>query len=228
MRKSARNPISVEIDERQIRRALSPFGVSVNDDQLRKIREYLGLLLQWNRAMGLTTVTEPMEIARRHFGESMFAANLVHVEIPVENCRLADVGTGAGFPGLALKVALPDIQAVLIESNRKKCAFLAEVARRLEFEGVEILAERFEEIRPERITANVITARALGDFGRLLKWAEQALTPKGSLLLWLGAEDATRIAKEGRWSWQPPVHIPDSQRRYILVGRPLAGHPESD
>ena len=241
VRNSPRNSAQAEVADAQIRDALSPFAVSVNDDQLRKIRDYLLLLQQWNRAMNLTTVSEPVEIVRRHFGESMFAAKLFAGKMSaakpstakmlpvetVENCRLADVGTGAGLPGLALKIALPEIQVVLIESNKKKCAFLAEVVRKLEIEGVEILGARFEETRPEQIAANVVTARALGDFVRFLKWTERVLTSGARLFLWVGAEDATRIAKETSWNWEPAVHIPDSQRRYLLVGRPSAGRPEN-
>jgi len=215
---SPKSPAS-DLTEEQIREALAPFGVSVAENQVRKIHDYLLLLLQWNRAMSLTTVTEPAEMVRRHFGESMFAAKLLPVE-NVENCRLADVGTGAGFPGLALKIAIPHLELTLIESNKKKCAFLAEVVRKLGFERVEIIAERFEDIRPERISANAVTVRALGGSQRLLEWAEKALQPGSLLVLWLGSEDAVRIAGNSRWNWQPAIRIPDSQRRYLLVGTP--------
>jgi 16S rRNA (guanine527-N7)-methyltransferase len=147
----------------------------------------------------------------------MFAAR----SLPVENCRLADVGSGAGFPGLALKIACPDMNLVLIESNKKKCAFLSEVVRTLGLTGVEVLPERFEQIRPESVQANSITARALGEFKALLKWSAQALARRGHIMLWLGAEDTTRIAGDPSWLWQPAEKIPDSQRRFILVGRPM-------
>ena len=104
------------------------------------VREYVSLLLMWNQSISLTTVTDPDEIISRHFGESMFAAKL----ISVENCRLADVGTGAGFPGLPLKILSPTLDLVLIESNKKKYAFLSEVVRSLGLKSVEVLPERFE------------------------------------------------------------------------------------
>ncbi len=135
--------------------------------------------------------------------------------------ELADVGTGAGFPGLALKIFCPSIHLTLIESNKKKCAFLAEVVRALEFSGVEIHPERFEQIRPETVRANIIVSRAVGEFKQLLSWAAGALVRRGHIMIWVGAEDATRIASNSDWIWQPAVHIPDSQRRFILIGRPL-------
>src|SRR5579872_5897124 len=109
---------ATELSNAKIHEALSAFSVSVSDDQATQIRLYTAILLKWNRAISLTTVSDPLVVVRRHFGESMFAAMF----LPVEKCRLADVGTGAGFPGLALKIARPDILLMLIESNQKKCA----------------------------------------------------------------------------------------------------------
>jgi 16S rRNA (guanine527-N7)-methyltransferase len=211
----------IEIGSRQICETLSPFAISLDDDQIAKIREYMLILLRWNRSVSLTSITDPVEIAGRHFGESMYASRLLHVE----NCRLADVGTGAGFPGLALKIACPGIHLTLIESNKKKCAFLSEVVRSLGFTNVEIRAERFEQIRPEEVLATVITSRAVGDFKQLLRWSTNALVQRGHLVLWVGAEDSTRISNTSGWVWQPAVRIPDSQRRFILIGRPVDDPP---
>ena len=210
-------PPPIEIGTRQIRETLSPFAISLTEDQISKIREYTLLLLRWNRSVSLTSIRDPMEIVERHFGESMYACKL----LPVENCRLVDIGTGAGFPGLALKIASPGIHLTLIESNKKKCAFLSEVVRTLGFNDVEILPERFEEIRPETVLANIITCRAVGEFKQLLRWSAIALLRRGHLLLWVGAGDSTRIARTPAWTWQPAVHIPDSQRRFIVIGRPM-------
>jgi 16S rRNA (guanine527-N7)-methyltransferase len=210
-------PAHLEISDRQICEALSPFAIFPNEDQMAKIREYMLLLLKWNRSVSLTSITDPVEIAGRHFGESMYASKL----LPVENCRLADVGSGAGFPGLALKIACPSIHVTLIESNKKKCAFLSEVVRSLRLTNVEIHPERFEQIRPESVLANIITSRAVGEFKQLLRWSTNALVRRGHLMLWVGAEDSTRIARTPAWSWQPAARIPDSQRRYILIGRPI-------
>lgn len=209
----------IEISNRKICEALSLYDISPTEDQIAKIREYMILLLRWNRSLSLTSITDPVEIVGRHFGESMYASKL----LPVENCRLADVGTGAGFPGLALKIACPSLRLTLIESNKKKYAFLSEAVRILEFLDVEICAERFEEIRPETVQANIITSRAVGEFKQLLRWATSALLRRGHLILWVGAEDSTRLARTPGWTWQPAARIPDSQRRYILIGRPING-----
>jgi 16S rRNA (guanine527-N7)-methyltransferase len=212
MTKNISNPdISIE----KISEALIPFPIHLSVDQLSKVRQYVRLLLKWNRVMSLTTITDPIEIVSRHFGESMFGATI----IPVENCRLADVGTGAGFPGLALKIFRPKIQVKLIESNKKKIAFLSEVIRDLELTEVEILATRFEDMRPEELSADVVTARAVGGFSELLDWSGRALSSRGHVLLWVGGEDITMITNSKGWTWSPPVRIPESQRRFILVGQ---------
>jgi 16S rRNA (guanine527-N7)-methyltransferase len=206
-----------DISNLQISEALARFAIVPTEDQIVRIREYIALLLRWNHTISLTTITAPIEIVERHFGECMYASKL----LPVENCRLADVGTGAGFPGLALKIACPTIQLVLIESNKKKCAFLSEATRALGFSDVEIRCERFEEIRAETMCADIIACRAVGEFKQLLHWSKDALAHRGHVVLWVGAEDSTRTSRTPGWSWRPAEHIPDSQRRFILIGRPF-------
>src|SRR5262249_7978216 len=110
-----------------IRRAAAEFKVVVTDDQILQIQRYMALLLKWNDAMNLTAIHEPLEFLYRHFCESMFGATL----IPVGGGRLADVGSGGGFPGLPLKIARPELDVCLIDSNVKKATFLAEVVREL-------------------------------------------------------------------------------------------------
>jgi len=210
-------PAPIEMSDEQIREALALYAISPSDDQITRIRDYLALLLRWNRSLSLTSITDPIDIVGRHFGESMYATKL----LPVENCRLADVGTGAGFPGLALKIARPAIHLTLIESNKKKCAFLSETVRTLGLADVEIRPERFEQIRPESVQVNIITSRAVGEFKQLLKWAAYALAHRGHLVLWVGAEDSTRVSRTSGWTWKPPERLPESQRRFILIGRPI-------
>src|SRR5712672_2075844 len=134
-----------DLSDREIATLLLPFGAQLSPDQMSQVREYIRILLKWNELISLTAIIEPAEVIARHFGESMF----LHSILPVENGRLADVGSGAGFPGLALKILSPGIRVLLIESNKRKCAFISEVVRSLELPGVEILPMRFEEIRPQ-------------------------------------------------------------------------------
>jgi 16S rRNA (guanine527-N7)-methyltransferase len=195
---------------------LSPFQIQPSAGQIAKIQEYIRLLLKWNQSVNLTSVVDPAEILARHFGESMFICSLM----PVEKCRLADIGSGAGFPGLALKIACPELRVTLIESNKKKCAFLSEVVRALELENVEVIPIRFEEARVAPDFAELVTARAVGGFPDILRWAKTALARRGHVMLWLGGEDSTRVSSTPGWIWKPAVKIPESQRRFVLIGRP--------
>lgn len=192
------------------------YGVDVAPQVCESIRTYVALLLRWNAKIPLTSVVDPGEILRFHFGESLFAASVV----AIRRSRIADVGSGAGFPGLALRVALPDSKVVLIESNRKKAWFLSEVSRTLALDGVEVLAKRMEEIPREMVDFGFITARAIGQHKRLLKWAKSKLCVGGKIVLWVGESDAQSIASTSDWAWQDPLHIPGSRRRYLLVGSP--------
>jgi 16S rRNA (guanine527-N7)-methyltransferase len=203
-------------NDEQVIAVLAPFGVHPSTDQIAKIRAYIRLILQWNKLTSLTSITDPMEIVARHFGESMFLKSL----LPVENGRLADVGSGAGFPGLALKIANPELDVILIESNKKKAAFLSEVVRTLNLPGVDVSPVRFEEMRPKEGSFSFITARAVGGFRELLRWSRTALAHRGHLALWVGGDDTTKLSSMDGWIWSPAARVPDSQRRFILVGRP--------
>src|SRR6202171_5693563 len=150
-----------------IRKALSEFQIDVNADQIAQIQEYIRLLLIWNEKVNLTAIRDPLEILYRHFCESMFATKLVELS----QCRLADIGTGAGFPGLALKILLPEAQIVLVESNIKKATFLAEVVRALGVAGTNVLVSRYEELGDELAPIDFLLARALGEFAGFLMLA---------------------------------------------------------
>jgi 16S rRNA (guanine527-N7)-methyltransferase len=148
----------------------------------------------------------------------MFAANFANFS----HGRLADVGSGAGFPGLALKILHPDLQIQLIESNGRKCSFLKEIIRSLDLTSARVAHERLEEHDSESVHLDFVTARALGQFESLLSWAKDALKPTGNLILWLGMNDAAKIALHHSWTWGPPNVIPGSKSRVILVGSPRA------
>src|SRR5882762_2223526 len=102
-----------------ILRALAEFQVTANGEQVLQIQQYIDLLLRWNEKMNLTAIRDPLEILYRHFCESMFGTAI----IPRETCRLADVGSGGGFPGIPMKIIRPEIELFLIESNVKKATF---------------------------------------------------------------------------------------------------------
>jgi 16S rRNA (guanine527-N7)-methyltransferase len=200
--------------ESTIRKALSEFQIDVNTNQIAQIQEYIRLLLVWNEKVNLTAIRDPLEILYRHFCESMFATKVVDLG----QCRLVDIGTGAGFPGLALKILLPEAQIILVESNIKKATFLAEVVRALGITGVNVMVSRYEELGEEIAPVDFLLARALGEFEVLLKWAASERVDAKKVILWLGASDVEEVRKRSRWAWESAVTVPQSLRRVLLIG----------
>src|SRR3984957_20898774 len=135
-----------------IERAAGEFRLALNDKQVVQIQQYTKLLWTWNDKVNLTAIRDPLEVLYRHFCESMFGAAL----LPVENCRLADVGSGGGFPGIPLKIVRPDLHIFLVESNFKKATFLAEVVRELGLTDTRVLVSRFEELGEEVAPVHIV------------------------------------------------------------------------
>jgi len=200
--------------ESTIRKAMSEFQIPVNTNQIIQIQEYIRLLLVWNEKVNLTAIRDPLEILYRHFCESMFATKVVELG----QCRLADIGTGAGFPGLALKLLVPDSHIVLVESNIKKATFLAEVVRALRISGASVLVSRYETLGKEIASVDFLLARALGEFEVFLKWAASDDVDVKRVVLWVGAADVEQAQKRPWWVWNPPVSVPHSLRRVLLTG----------
>jgi len=144
----------------------------------------------------------------------MYAASTV----PVEGGRLADVGSGAGFPGLPLKIIRPELEVILIESNIKKATFLAEVIRDLGLEGARVLVSRYEELSEEVAPLDFVCSRALGEFAPFLEWAHSEKVAAKQVILWIGARDLLEIEKIPAWEWREPFPVPRPWRRLLLVG----------
>jgi 16S rRNA (guanine527-N7)-methyltransferase len=197
-----------------IRRSLAEFDLTTNDKQVLQIQQYMSILLHWNDKINLTAIRDPREILYRHFCECMFAA----VSVPLEKGRLADVGSGGGFPGIPLKIIRPELHVFLIESNLKKATFLAEVIRELELTDTRVLVGRYEELGEELAPLDFVCARALGEYAPFLEWAGGQHLGTKKVILWIGARDLPDLQKIRTWDWQEPVPVPQSLRRLLLVG----------
>jgi 16S rRNA (guanine527-N7)-methyltransferase len=197
-----------------IERAASEFQLTLDEQQVVHIQQYTKLLWTWNEKINLTAIRDPLEMLYRHFCESMFGATL----LPVENCRLADVGSGGGFPGLPLKIIRPDLNVFLVESNVKKATFLAEVIRELGLTDARVLVSRFEELGEEVAPLDLVCSRALGDFRNFLAWAASPRVAAKQALLWLGGRDIDEVRGLPGWSWAEPKAVPKSLQRLIMLG----------
>ncbi|MGH9579084.1 MAG: 16S rRNA (guanine(527)-N(7))-methyltransferase RsmG, partial [Terriglobales bacterium] len=174
------------MDAQEISRLIAPFVSSpgLSAKQLNAISIYIDILLRWNRKINLTAVRKPEEIVTRHFGESLFAAR--HL-LEGGALRVMDVGSGAGFPGLPLKIHAPAIRLTLIESHSRKAAFLREVIRALQLADAEVFAGRAEEFRG---SGELITLRAVEKFERALPVAARIMAPRSRMALLIGERQA--------------------------------------
>jgi 16S rRNA (guanine527-N7)-methyltransferase len=197
-----------------ILRASGEFQLNLSGQQVLYIQQYMKILLTWNEKVNLTAIRDPLEILYRHFCECMYAATAV----PVENGRLADVGSGAGFPGIPLKIMRPELQIFLIESNMKKATFLAEVLRTIELPDTRVLVSRYEELGEEVTPLDYVCSRAVGDFEPFLAWAASERIAAKQVILWIGGRDLDQARKGAEWEWREPIAVPHSLRRYLLVG----------
>jgi len=195
--------------------ALRASGIDPAPPLLDSIATYMELLLRWNRKLNLTAITDPQEMVTRNFAESFLAARW----LPVESGRLCDVGSGAGFPGLELKLVLPRWHITLLEPTVKKAAFLAEAARTLELQGVEIERCRWEDSKLSPGSLDAVTSRALGGYEELAEWARSRLKTQGKLILWLGGQTAKETRSISGWQWES-LEVPLSRERVVLVGTP--------
>ncbi len=204
----------------QVTEILSPYtaGLRLAPDGYGQIGAYLDLLLRWNAKTNLTAVRAPEQIVARHFGESLFAAQVLFGTAPPrEGVSLADVGSGAGFPGLPIKVAIPQLDVTLLESHNKKATFLREVIRALKLEGVQVYSGRAERW-PSK--AEVVTMRAVENFQSILPTAADLVAPSGRVCLLIGQEQVATAqqALGARFSFGPAHPIPASDSRVVLVG----------
>ena len=182
-----------------------------------QLAQYLELLLRWNAKTNLTAIREPEAIVTRHFGESLFAAGVLFgPEPPKPGTTLADFGSGAGFPGVPIKLAFPDLSVTLIESQNKKATFLKEVIRTLRLDGIEVYGGRAEQWDK---TADVVTMRAAERFEAALPVAARLVGSRGKLCLLIGKEQGGKVCDVlSDFSWPVGETITNASNTMVKVG----------
>jgi 16S rRNA (guanine527-N7)-methyltransferase len=195
--------------------------------QLTHISTYIDTLLRWNARINLTAIRSPEEIVTRHFGESIFAARQLFPNVHVAEAsakaeresavQVVDLGSGAGFPGLPIKLWAPGIHLALIESNQRKVAFLREVCRVLTLTDVDVFGGRAEDFPLSR--AEVVTLRAVERFDAALPLAVRLAKNQGHLALLISRAQLDLVGQLApKVQWSPPIQIPLSLNRILLIG----------
>jgi 16S rRNA (guanine527-N7)-methyltransferase len=213
------------MDSARISALLEPFLLSpLSQMQLQQISMYIDILLRWNARINLTAIRSEEEIVTRHFGESLFLARHVFPDGSAQAprpTRVLDIGSGAGFPALPLKIHSPQVHLTMIESNHKKATFLREIARALTLTDINVSTERAEALadNPSFPKTEVVTFRAVENFDQTLKQAAALLAPYGTLALLIGASQVERLARVTKLSWSVPVTVPSSDARVLSIGK---------
>jgi 16S rRNA (guanine527-N7)-methyltransferase len=236
------------MDATRIVELLAPFLGSREDyDRARalapSISTYIDILLRWNSRMNLTAIREPEQIVARHFGESFFAARHLFPDAtsdaaPIkpsdavrglgelteaaakQRRKLADLGSGAGFPGIPIKLWVPQVAVTLIESNQKKSVFLREIARALILTYIDIQNIRAETL--PQASFDAVTLRAVERFDRALPAAAALLVSQGRLALLIGAPQLpyAKSTLHG-FVFADPLPIPESSDRVLVFATRL-------
>ena len=195
---------------------LKPFVPGpLTPEQLARVQVHLDLLLRWNARTNLTAVRDAESIVTRHIGESLFAAATLLDSAAI--ISMTDVGSGAGFPGIPMKIWAPSIELVLVESQGKKVAFLREVARALRIPGVSVFGDRAERLERQ---SDLVTMRAVERFDNVLPVAARLVTPGGRLGLLIGEGQVASARRTlGDWVWSEPALVPQSRGRVIVSAR---------
>lgn len=174
--------------------------MNVSRETLDKLQEYQALLLKWQQKINLISPNTVNQAWDRHFVDSM----QIFEHLPSLNGHLVDLGSGAGFPGLVLAI-MGFEHVTLIESDRRKCIFLKEVARDLNLSNVTVITDRLENVHD--IKADIVTARALASLEQLIKWTTPFLKPETVLIFPKGRRYDEEISEAG---------LPDSVKVQIF------------
>jgi len=151
---------------------LNKIGIILSEHQLNQLDKYYNMLVEYNKNINLTAITDYDQVLLKHFYDSL----TITKAIELTNQKVCDIGTGAGFPGIVLKIAYPNLEITLVESLTKRCIFLNEVIKELDLKNIKVVNQRAEEFSQNNIEYfDIITSRAVAKLNILLELSIKSL-----------------------------------------------------
>jgi len=219
------------IDRNRMQRLAAQFEIEISKIQLEQLDTYAHMLVEWNKVMNLTAITEPEDIEIKHFLDCMLAARLCR-----ENDSIADVGTGAGFPGVVIKIMQSNAEITLIDSLDKRLNFLSEVGKELglSMNYIHARAEDAGHADGLRQSFTLTTARAVAPLNVLAEFCLPLTAVGGRLMAMKGRSAADEVTSAGNAieilggiiSEEREFILPDGSERQIIIVDKLTDTPE--
>ena len=200
-----------------LKKGIKELGLTVSDDQINAFITYLSELKKWNEAYNLTALKKDEDIVIKHFLDSLMFLKAM----PEGGIKIADIGSGAGFPGIPIKIIRPEIEMYLIEPSKKKCAFLRHIVKQLHLRNTGVIEKRIEEVRVNQelpSPVDIAVSRALFDISEFVKKTSPIVKESGILVLNKGpkVKEELKTLKDIKYKLLT-VNLPLSQiTRYII------------
>ena len=224
-------------DENILINGAQKMGINLHEEQIKKFSRYLELLVQWNQKINLTSLKTPQEIIIKHFLDSISCIKIINKYIRIEGIHIIDVGTGAGFPGIPIKIVCPSISLSLLEARKKKTIFLEKITKEINFQKVEILngrAETFGKCPDYRQKYDIVLSRALAFLSTLSEYCLPLVRVGGLFVAQKGRSYREEIDKAlkavqflgGELIGVESVRIPFiNQERHLLIIKKIKDTP---
>ena len=169
-------------------------GFKVTDKELSQLDTIYKTLIDTNKTMNLTRITDKENVYLKHFYDSLTLAKVYDLN---KSQTLCDIGTGAGFPGLVLKIFYPNLDITLVDSLQKRVNYLNKLIEKLNLKGIKAYHNRAEDLIKERKKFDIVTARAVANLSKLLLWTMPLINKNGSFLAMKGnVEEELNLAKD--------------------------------
>ena len=163
--------------------AIKELGINLTDKQKKQLEKFYQLLIEWNEKINLTRITEEKDVYLKHFYDSLTIAKVI--DLSTKN-TLCDVGTGAGFPGIVLKIVYPNLKITLVDSLLKRVNYLNTIIKELELNDIKAIHTRGEELKE---TFDVVTARAVANIEKLVTFTMHLVNKNGQFIAMKGNID---------------------------------------